>query len=171
MDGNTWHKRGKRWQTAQLKGMQQLYGEKPANLPLVERLPMTRGKSAKARGVARKRKMEAAMQIALINWCCENDLFIISIPNEGKRSIYTASLLKAMGLYAGASDLFLLERSKDDQYRGFFIELKAPGKKPTKNQLQFLQRARNNGYKADWFDDVEETKRAIKDFLDKEVTV
>lgn len=171
MDGNAWHKRGKRWQAAQLSGIQQLYGEKPANLPIVERSPLTKGKSASAKLVAKRRKMEAAMQIALINWCCENDLFIISIPNEGKRSIYTASLLKAMGLYAGASDLFLLERSKGDQYRGFFIELKAPGKKPTKNQLTFMQRAMNNGFKAAWFDDVEEIKRAIKDYLYKEVTI
>lgn len=166
-----WHKRSKRWQSAQFTGMQQLYGEKPANLLVAARTQKSSANTPVKTKRVRNRKIEADMQIALVAWCHARDLFIISIPNEGRRSIYTATLLKAMGLYPGAADLFLLERSKDNAYRGFFIELKAPGQKPRENQLQFGQRARNNGYKYEFYDNAEEAKHAITDYLDMEIEI
>lgn len=167
---SNWHRRSKRWQESQLNGMKQLYSEK---LILESNLTSTikTGKSQSAKYSAKFRKIEAAMQIALVAWALENNLFIFSIPNEGKRSLWTACLLKSMGLYKGASDLFLGERSKWDLHRGFFIELKAPGKKPTKNQLTFMQLARENGYKAEWYDNLDHAKESIKDYLEKEVTL
>lgn len=49
------------------------------------------------------------------------------------------------------------DRGKSDRLymlngKAVFVELKAPGKKPTDLQLRFLDRARQNGFSANWFD-------------------
>ena len=70
---------------------------------------------------------------------------------------------KAMGLAGGASDLLLVKKTA--LYGGYFIELKAPGKKPTPLQIHFMARARDEGYKAEWFDDWVKAKESIEDYL------
>lgn len=92
---------------------------------------------------------------------------LLHIPNEGKRSIWQGSQIKLMGVVPGASDLFLSINSKIEQkyYGGFWIELKAIGKKPTAEQKQFLLDMRLNGYMAEWFDDLGQAIEAIKNYL------
>lgn len=98
-----------------------------------------------------------------MKWATLQGLLLISIPNGGKRSLAMASREKAMGLKAGASDLFLAHPNR--LYHGYWIELKVPGKKPTSTQHQFMSRVRVQGYKAEWFDDWIAAKESIEEYL------
>jgi hypothetical protein len=73
------------------------------------------------------------------------------IPNEGKRSLVMGRLLKSMGMRSGVSDIFIAYPIKDKA--GLWIELKAKDKKgkyrkPTVNQLQFIDDMIEMGYVA-----------------------
>lgn len=106
---------------------------------------------------------ESQAQQALVKWARFKKIPIIHIPNEGVRSAATAFWLKAMGLHRGASDLFIA-RPKNG-LGGFWIELKAKGKKPTREQAQFLTDMEREGYKAAWYDDWVKAKEAIEEYL------
>jgi hypothetical protein len=83
--------------------------------------------------------------------------------NERKCSPTQGAMLKAMGVMPGVSDLFLAYPM--GRYSGFWMELKAPGKKPTQVQREFLQRMRDVGYCADWYDNWETARDAILEYL------
>jgi hypothetical protein len=106
---------------------------------------------------------ESQLQMALVHWCKLCNLPIMHIPNEGKRSVSEGRLMKELGLLPGAADLFLARPRRG--YAGFWIEMKAPGKKPTTNQYEFLLKMEQEGYKAAWFDDWEKAKEAIEHYL------
>ena len=55
-----------------------------------------------------------------------------SVPNEGKRSMYTAGDLKAKGLRSGVSDLVIFRDG-----RAYCLELKAKGEKQEPPQIAF----------------------------------
>jgi hypothetical protein len=92
-----------------------------------------------------------------------NNILLISIPNGGKRSYWAGRQEVAMGLTAGVSDLFLPVVT--DVYPGFWIEMKAPGNTPRIEQYHWLRMMRDQGYKAEWYDDWEKAKLAIEDYL------
>ena len=52
----------------------------------------------------------------------------------------------------GEADIY----GHDPNGRAFYIEVKLPGEKPRKNQLQFLEAMRNSGAIAGWCTSVEE---------------
>lgn len=56
-------------------------------------------------------------------------------------------------------------------YKGLFfaIEVKSTGKKPTDNQLNFLQRVRDAGGIAFWTDNIDEVTKTFQPFLDKKL--
>lgn len=72
-------------------------------------------------------------------------------------------MLKAMGVQAGISDLFIAVPTKN--YSGLWLELKAPGKKPTESQNDWLFVMENFGYKTAWADSFEKAKKIIEDYL------
>jgi hypothetical protein len=112
---------------------------------------------------AKPRRIEQGLQIKLVAWALALDLPLISIPNAGKRSLQDGSIQKALGLRKGVSDLFLAKPSRG--FGGYWIEMKAPGKKPRPEQYQWLDEMRANGYKAEWFDDWEKARESIIDYL------
>lgn len=66
------------------------------------------------------------------------------IPNGGRRSKAEAARFKAMGVRAGVPDIFLpVARGR---YHGLYIELKAMDGKLTKQQKEFLEYVRGEGY-------------------------
>jgi hypothetical protein len=93
-------------------------------------------------------------QKALIDWEQINKrqypwlAYLIAIPNGGARHPAVAGKLRAEGVKAGVSDLFLAYPK--GHYHGLWIEMKAPrdqgGKAPTKPQQEWLQAMRENGY-------------------------
>jgi hypothetical protein len=101
--------------------------------------------------------------------------YLIKITNEGKRSLSQGKKMKDEGLTKGASDLFLafpVYRSvnagcsccyDNEEFYGLWYEVKAPGKKPTKIQFEFLSVMKDLGYCTGWGDSVD---KAIKDFKD-----
>jgi hypothetical protein len=137
------------------RGYAGLYGSEAnfeAVKPTVERL-------------ARKKQepKEYEGQIKLVAWARSKDLPLISIPNAGKRSAWQGEKERAMGLTAGVSDLFLARPSF--AFHGFWLEMKSKGRKPTPLQEEWLGRMRGYGYKAEYYDDWENAKIAIIDYL------
>lgn len=95
---------------------------------------------------------ESQIQRAVIRWwgfahrglgvASESRLF--SIPNGGKRSIITASIMKAEGARKGAVDFMLLVPRGG--YHGLLLEMKRPGGQLTPEQKQFLKDHLDDGY-------------------------
>jgi len=137
-----------------LNNLSVLYGDKsPVKLNTVRKVKRSR------------KSTESSIQIAIVQWARLQGLLLLSIPNHGKRSPWLGERERLMGLMAGASDLLLAMASGCGKYHGFFLEIKAPGKKPTALQLEFMEKARAQGYKAEWFDDPDEAISDIKEYL------
>lgn len=73
-------------------------------------------------------------------------------PNGGYRSVVTGARLKAEGVKRGIPDLFLpVPRPKINNYMewycGFYIEVKTPTGRQTKDQKEFEKFAVEQGYK------------------------
>lgn len=121
---------------------------------------------------ARPRNEESQIQKSLIKWwdvvCREYGLtpsHLFAIPNGGKRDVITASRLKAEGARAGVADLFLMVPV--GKASGLFIELKAPGGRPSKEQKAFLELAFEQGYATALCDSLKAAEAAIKLYLKK----
>lgn len=106
---------------------------------------------------------EAIIQQIIVKWARSQGLPLISIPNHGKRSAWAGIREVSMGLTRGVSDLFLAR--PNGRYHGMWIELKSRGRKPTYEQTEWLARMIKEGYHGVWFDNVEDTKLAIIEYL------
>ena len=105
-------------------------------------------------------------QVALISWFRLQypGLVIFAIPNGGVRTIGTAKKLKAEGVLAGVSDLFLMFPCK--AYHGMFIEMKTKIGKVSASQKAFQSIAKKMGYNAIVCYSFEEAAAKIKEYLD-----
>lgn len=122
--------------------------------------------------------VEHQHQVALIHWSRAVALapaadirpgskvvdYLLAIPNGGKRaSAREGARLKAEGVKPGVSDLMLPLRRGG--FAGLWLELKAPGKKPTKEQREWIDRMNAAGYFATWCDDWQVAAQVITDYL------
>jgi hypothetical protein len=88
----------------------------------------------------KRRNPESELQQICVIWFrlqypkLANRLF--AIPNGGHRSKVTAAILKAEGVMAGVSDLFL--SVPKNGFGGMWIEMKAPGGRLSDIQQQFI---------------------------------
>lgn len=125
------------------------HGQK-ANQEVAER----RAQQAKEKAEVRRKRGEPEheQQCALIKWrddqvklgrMLELDL-LFAIPNGGKRGKGTAGKLRAEGVKAGVSDLFLPVARRG--FHGLFIEMKAENGKTTPLQEAFLLDIDEQGY-------------------------
>lgn len=120
------------------------------------------------RSAKRKRNfVESKHQQALISWF---DLqhptlsrLLIHVSNEGKRSKAEGGILKAMGLRKGVPDLFLM--APRGTFHGLIIEIKAPGKKPSDEQQEYIKLFNDQDYCTCWVDDWTEAKTIIENYL------
>ena len=97
---------------------------------------------------------ELQIQMEIIGWAgyrsstCPDLRLLFHVPNEGKRSVITGSLLKRAGLKSGVPDLVLpvprVWRGKF--FNGLFIELKNGNKKPSENQNWWLKALADKSY-------------------------
>jgi hypothetical protein len=140
-----------------LKAVGALYGDTPSIN--IKKIKKQNGNAP----IKPRRYIESKHQIALVTWMKSVGLPVIKTGNEGKRTPWAGEREKAMGLYPGASDLFLAYPT--NKYPGYWIEMKSPGKKPTELQYQFLDRMCKLGYKTAWFDDWEKAKLSIEEYL------
>lgn len=112
---------------------------------------------------------ESTEQTALISWAAyqsgrfpELEL-LYHIPNGGSRNRIEAYHLKEQGVKAGVPDLCLpVPRGT---YHGLYIELKIKGNKPTINQRDWINRLREQGYRAEVCYGWEEASGVILDYL------
>lgn len=89
-------------------------------------------------------KCEDDHQRALISWSETPEAltkypmlrWLFAVPNGGKRSLKTASLLKQTGVKPGVPDLMLLYPSRG--HHGLIIEMKYGRNKPSKEQELFM---------------------------------
>jgi hypothetical protein len=99
---------------------------------------------------------ESQMQATLIAWCrAQRDgrRFAIHCPNEGKRSPRRGAQLKIEGMTPGVSDVFIPMAVAG--WHGYWLELKAHGKKPSTSQIQFLADMDGQGYATGWTDNLD----------------
>lgn len=120
--------------------------------------------------VMRKRKNNNSertrVHLPLMKWARQHPIcnqYLIHIANERRCSLQQGAILKAMGVKRGVSDLFLAYPTK--RYAGFWLELKAPGKKPTESQLEWFSRMEKVGFCCAWFDDWDKAKNSILEYL------
>jgi hypothetical protein len=96
------------------------------------------------------------MQTTLIAWCrAQHDgrRLAIHVPNEAKRSVVMGARLKREGMRKGVADIFIPMAVAG--WHGYWLELKAHGKKPTTEQFQFLADMDAQGYATGWTDDLD----------------
>lgn len=106
-------------------------------------------------------------QVMLITWFRmqykQYKYHLWAIPNGGSRHIVTAVNLKAEGVLAGVSDLFLM--IPKGEYHGMFIEMKAKGGNLSDKQKDFMGAATLMGYQAVVCYGFDEAKEAITKYL------
>lgn len=94
-----------------------------------------------------------------------------AIPNGGSRGddarsrAIRGATMKAEGVKEGVPDLFL--PYPRGPYAGFYIEMKRPGGKASKEQLEFAEYAKNVHYKWELCDTWEKAYTALVDYLTK----
>jgi hypothetical protein len=123
------------------------------------------------------RHVEHEHQVALVAWAnavklpAADDVapgstvgdLLLAIPMGGKRNPREAARLKAEGAKAGVSDLLLPLRRQG--FGSFWLEMKAPGEKPSAKQRAWLEAMRLAGHRAEWFDDWTRAAEAIQNYL------
>lgn len=82
-------------------------------------------------------------QVAVIEYCDMKGLPRFAIPNGGLRRKSEAARMKAEGVSAGVPDLCIPVARGD--YHSLYIEMKAPGGKPTEEQVRWIWRLREEG--------------------------
>jgi hypothetical protein len=109
---------------------------------------------------------EEQHHLAIVKWAMLHPIvknYIFHIPNERKCSPHYGMKLKALGVRAGVSDLFIAYPTKD--YHGFWIEMKRPGGRPSAEQNAWLEKMRSVGYRAEYYDSWHEAAEAITDYM------
>lgn len=132
----------------------------------------SRAKVVQTAAGVRKVKSNAELleQEALIQWAdlttirgYRVGLYLVHVPNEGKRGPKAASEFKRAGGRAGYPDLILDIAA--GAWHGLRIEMKAKDGKPTAAQLERIERLRGAGYRAEVCYSFEQAKALICDYL------
>lgn len=89
--------------------------------------------------------------------------YLVHVPNEGKRGPKAASEFKRAGGRAGYPDLIL--DLPAGEFHGLRIEMKAKGGKPTAAQLEWIERLRGAGYRAEVCYGFEQARAVIEAYL------
>jgi len=106
-------------------------------------------------------------QKALIEWANLHvwGPLLVKITNEQKNgeNFGVVKTLLSEGLRPGFPDLFLF--LPKHHYHGLALELKAPKKKPSENQLYYLKILGGHGYKTCVSDDLDYSMSKIKEYI------
>lgn len=113
-------------------------------------------------------KLESQLQIAVVAWFgyqySEYQKSLVKIPNEGKRSWAKGKQMKNEGLRKGFPDMFLFVPRGG--YHGMAIEFKAPGRRPEKEQREYLNYLASLKYFSRYFDNIDEAMEIIKAYME-----
>jgi hypothetical protein len=86
-----------------------------------------------------------------------------AIPNGGQRGKAAAGKAKAEGQLAGVSDYFLPAARQG--FHGLYVELKTQTGAPSRQQREFIQAVRDNGYRAEVCRGWREAWAVLRDYL------
>lgn len=111
---------------------------------------------------------ESNLQIQCVKWFDmqypEWSQFLFHIRNGGSmKSAREGRKFKLMGVRKGVPDLFL--SIPNDEFHGFYIELKKPGGKPSSEQVVSGLMLENLGYKWMIIDDLDVFMTEVKRYL------
>lgn len=115
---------------------------------------------------------ESAIQRAFIQWCRLNEKrypalkLAYSVPNGGKRSIITATILKAEGARPGVPDWHL--PAATENATGLWIEFKAGKGKASPAQAEYIALLRAYGHEVHICNDAEKAIEIVKAYLKAE---
>lgn len=118
-----------------------------------------------------KSNTEHAHQVSLFMWAAQNletypELeWLHAIPNGGFRGKAEAGRLKAEGVKSGVSDIFL--PCARGGYHGLYIEMKKPGERASKKQLEFGARMIKQGYAFGVYDDWLKARNALIEYFNE----
>ncbi len=110
-----------------------------------------RTRPGKKRGSTRRRprQLEHAEQVRVVHWLEAADYLLCSIPNEAKRSVVVAAMLKAAGLRKGAPDLLVFDPPPTKpEFVGAALQMKQPNapKKVPEEQEDWLIKLAARGW-------------------------
>ena len=86
-----------------------------------------------------------------------------SVPNGSFRNLSTARKLKAEGTLAGVADTILMVPNAE--YHGLAIEFKIKPRKPSPEQIEWLDNIAKHGYKTAICYTFDEFKQTIEEYL------
>ncbi len=110
------------------------------------------------------RDFEHQLQVVLCKYMDYNKIPYFAIPNGGVRNLTTAKKLKAEGVKAGVSDLFIYIPTKN--YAGLFVEVKYGKNKQSEYQIDFQKKVEVRGYKYILVYSLQDLVDGIKQYLD-----
>lgn len=114
---------------------------------------------------------ESYQQINLFTWAMLQEenypelKNMFHIPNGGNRNLKEAARFKKEGVRAGVPDIFLSVARQG--FHGFYIEMKAPGKKMSEKQKEWKEQLESEGYKHSVHTDWEAASKEIIEYLAK----
>lgn len=117
----------------------------------------------KKRGDREHREAVALMKLVDLNMGKYPKLELLYHQDNGRSTKAQGGKKKAEGVKAGVADYFLPVARAG--YHGLFIELKAPGERPTADQMAFLVAMRIEGYAAEWAEGALLAWHTIEDYL------
>lgn len=141
-------------------------------------LPPTPARKLKRPQIERKRTpatapkepSESQSQQATVKWWAQYALHreipqitLMAFPMQGARTARNGARLKAEGMRAGISDMFLALPRED--FAGLWIENKTSKGRLTETQIAFQNVMARNGYKVVTCRSSDETKKEIKAYL------
>lgn len=131
--------------------------------------PVIDQKLKKAFGI--RKISEDELQIMVMNYVRAKypDVLSFHVPNGGNRSASEGALFKRMGVLAGVSDVFIMKKKHSQfpltVYSGLIIELKVKPNKPTKEQFDFLDKMKAQGFETHICYEYEEVISIINKYL------
>ena len=90
---------------------------------------------------------------------------MFAVPNAAKRSMALASMLKAEGMRSGVPDVMF--PYANGKYYGLALEFKSAKGKPTENQLEWIAKLEQYGWKCVIVNDAELAWNVVKEYLIK----
>jgi hypothetical protein len=110
-------------------------------------------------------KPEDQLQINVINYINRQypKALCFHVPNVGKRNVIEAAKFKRMGVLSGVPDILILNGNL--YYSGLAIELKIKPNKPTKNQLEVMDKFKEAAFRVAVCYDFESTIKIIDEYF------
>jgi len=115
------------------------------------------------------RRKEHAEQAALFQWAAIHERkhpalqMLFAVPNGGHRHKAVAAAMKREGVKRGVPDVFLLYPA--DGFHGLAIEMKRAGGKASPEQIDWIGRLTNAGYRAEICKGFDQAVSVVCDYL------